>query len=174
MLDEAEVRAQRRLILATVILLLLSAGSWIWFFAQSTRGPQTNGGTIVLVVFVGLYVLLVVSDLASKNRSGTRIGLMRTAFYFLGAFLLLTSLFANSYWNLGTTRDFNYPLSHLDAVYFMFGTLTTAGTGNLNTISERARRVQLAQLVSDFMLLVVALALLVYRLGEHRSRERER
>jgi formiminotetrahydrofolate cyclodeaminase len=50
----------------------------------------------------------------------------------------------------------------------MVGTLTTAGTGNLNAISETARAIQLAQLVLDFVLIVVALSLFVLRISEYR------
>jgi hypothetical protein len=165
--DAQVVRAHRALLVTIGLILVGFLGTWIWYFVGRERGPITSTGVIILIVWVALILLAVVLDLVTESRA-TPTGLLRTAFYFLLTFLSLTFFFTEMYWSYGTSRNSNHPLSHLDALYFMVGTLTTAGTGNLNAISETARAIQLAQLVLDFVLIVVALSLFVLRISEYR------
>lgn len=78
-------------------------------------------------------------------------------------FSLVLQLFSYIYWAYGTRANFGMSLSHLDSLYFALGTLTTAGTGNLATISETARRIQTLQMVLDVGLVVVAVTLVLAR-----------
>jgi hypothetical protein len=75
----------------------------------------------------------------------------------------LVVVFSMSYWQIGSARDFGTPLTRVDAMYFTVGTLSTAGTGNLSAISERARKVQTLQMGLDLFLLVVGGGVIVAR-----------
>jgi Ion channel len=74
----------------------------------------------------------------------------------------------------GTHLNFSHSLTHLDAAYFMAGTLTTAGTGSLNAISETAQAIQFAQFCIDFLLVVLSVSLIGTRCTEYRSRRKDR
>jgi hypothetical protein len=87
--------------------------------------------------------------------------------YYLLAF---TILFMASYWSCGGGRNFNIHLTRLDAVYFAIGTLSTAGTGNIVATSELARALQALQMALDMTFLLIAIALVVTRLGSVRRK----
>jgi hypothetical protein len=82
------------------------------------------------------------------------------------AFLLVWCDFAIIYWNIGTAKNFGTPLTHLDAIYFSLGTLTTAGTGRILAKSELATVVVTAQMLIDLLLFSVVITLGISRLGE--------
>jgi hypothetical protein len=82
--------------------------------------------------------------------------------YYLVAF---TILFMASYWSCGGGHNSNIHLTRLDAAYFTIGTLSTAGTGSIVATSELARALQTWQMALDLVFLLVAVALVVTRLG---------
>ena len=87
----------------------------------------------------------------------------------VSAALWLFETFTLLYWNIGTARNFGHSLSHLDAAYFMLGTLTTAGTGSIAPISESARLVVTIQYVVDLGFVAIILGALVGHLVERRA-----
>jgi voltage-gated potassium channel len=91
--------------------------------------------------------------------------------YFDLAFYLLTfvSMFALIYWTYGTSVNFSVRLTHLDAIYFTMGTLSTAGTGSIVPVSELARGLQTLQMLLDLGFLLVAVTLVVGRLATARA-----
>lgn len=86
-----------------------------------------------------------------------------TALYLAYVLSLELQLFSYMYWSYGTTKGFSAPLSHLDAIYFALGTLTTAGTGNISAISETTRRLQALQMGLDLVLFGFVIALILAR-----------
>ena len=91
--------------------------------------------------------------------------------YFDLAFSLLTfvSMFSVIYWTYGTAANFSTRLTHLDAIYFTMGTLSTAGTGSLVPVSQLARGLQTLQMLLDLGFLLVAVTLVVGRLATARA-----
>jgi hypothetical protein len=73
--------------------------------------------------------------------------------------------FAWIYWDSGSTQNFSIKLSHLDAIYFALGTLTT-GSGNIFATTEYARGVQTIQLVLDLALMGFAAGVVFGRFAE--------
>ena len=94
-----------------------------------------------------------------------------TALVLVYSFVFLLEIFTDLYWSNGTSKNFSIPLSHLDALYFALGTLTT-GTGNISAISETSRRIQTAQMGIDFLLIGFIVALLVARYSTLFDRSR--
>jgi Ion channel len=74
---------------------------------------------------------------------------------------LLLADFSWFYWLYGGVENFTRQLTHLDAVYFAVGTLSTAGTGNLSATSETARAIQAAQMLVDLGLTLFAVGVVV-------------
>jgi voltage-gated potassium channel len=87
------------------------------------------------------------------------------------AFYLLTfvSMFSVIYWTYGTAGNFSTRLTHLDAIYFTVGTLSTAGTGSLVPVSQLARGLQTLQMLLDLGFVLVAVTLVVGRLAAARA-----
>ena len=65
-------------------------------------------------------------------------------------------MFSVIYWTYGTSGNFSSRLTHLDAIYFTMGTLSTAGTGNIVSVSQLARGLQTLQMLLDLGFLLVA------------------
>lgn len=103
-------------------LLLPQLYQWISFPAlpkTHTTGSFSIAISIVIVISsIGL--LLSVRD--------TVFGLVLGLAYMFASLLYTFSVL---YWGYGSASNFSIPLSHLDAIYFAIGTLTTAGTGNI-------------------------------------------
>lgn len=76
--------------------------------------------------------------------------------------------FAMLYYDSGSAENFGHPLSRLDAIYVAIGTLTTAGSGNLEATSELARGLLTGQMILDLAFVGVAVTLLVTRIAERR------
>jgi hypothetical protein len=136
---------------------LILASTW-WFF-MAIPGPSPVD-PILIVAFVIFAVIIVAAVISLRKQSIWLLGL--ATFY---AFATLLLLFSTLYLQDGTTRNFNYKLSHLDAIYFALGTLSTAGTGNIVAISETARTIQSLQMGVDFGLTALVIGVFVSRLG---------
>lgn len=123
-------------------------------------GSLSFGG---IFIFVAVNVTLFIYNY-KKNADLWTLGAL-----FLNAFLVLAGGFSVLYWSYGSTVNFTVSLSRLDAVYFMLGTLTTAGTGNISAISEASRYVQSLQMFLDLALMVFAAGLLIARFTTSRE-----
>jgi hypothetical protein len=97
-----------------------------------------------------------------------------TALFLTYVFSLILQLFSYMYWSYGTIRNFNIDLSHLDSFYFVLGTLTTAGTGNISAISETARGLQTLQMAFDFILIGFVVVLILTRYSNLFDRPQSR
>ena len=131
------------------------------------RQPQGSPlGSLVVVGFAVISAASIVLVVAKyRNLISSPLGIYVDLVYYLATFI---GMFAVIYWNYGTSKNFNVPLTHLDAIYFTIGTLSTAGTGNLVATSEFARGLQCLQMVLDLGFLLVAVTLVVTRLASHK------
>jgi hypothetical protein len=137
--------------------------SWGPFFVNSQRvqpGPQIFGLDFILVG-VNVWVLV-------------RLSMLRANLVVVGAFTLgtvsqLLGAFSYLYWSFGSRANFNMILTHLDAVYFTLGTLTTAGTGSIAATSEAARYIQSLQMLLDLGLMVFAVGIVISRFSSPKE-----
>jgi hypothetical protein len=74
--------------------------------------------------------------------------------------------FANTYWSIGTTANFNVALTRFDGVYFALGTLTGGGTGDIVTTSEASRAIQALQMVCDVVLVLFVVGVVIGRVSD--------
>lgn len=154
----------RRKILANILVVvaaIIIAVMWWAFSATRVRVPSSP---VYVIWYVATAVALIICVVGFRDRP-----LYTLAIAVLLGFIVLTDLFSVLYWQYGSQVNFNIPLSHLDAVYFTLGTLSTAGTGNIVAISETSRAIQSLQMGVDFGFILLATGILVSRLAsEHR------
>jgi hypothetical protein len=139
----------RVVIIGGLLFLLLAPGrpplglEWVAFSIVITTGGS----------------LLIVWQSISRGISVIR--LCGNFIYLLTTLILLFSII---YLHYGTAKYFNMPLTHLDAVYFTVGTLSTAGTGNISATSELIRGIQTVQFIVDLIYTLIAVALVLARI----------
>jgi hypothetical protein len=162
-----------------------SANAWPWNWSFQTRGILSFASmqpylwlnffsehrhvftgtdivvTSILIAVSAMSILLVAGDSVAANLLGLTY-----------AFSAITYLFSTLYWGYGEAPNFSPSLTRLDAIYFSVGTLTTAGTGNISALSELARRLQTAQMILDFILVVFVVAIVIPRLIRPTGRRR--
>jgi hypothetical protein len=153
-------------LLLVAFLVFLPVGGGFGIASETTRAPGgvSLGNDLWLVAILGI-VPLIVLLLAERFRP------VLTGLVLVYFFVILLEIFTQLYWSYGTSKNFSIPLSHLDALYFALGTLTT-GTGNISAISETSRRFQTAQMGIDFLLIGFIVALLVARYSTLFGRSR--
>jgi hypothetical protein len=155
--------SRRRTILANNLAVVAAAlEALVWWAFTATRVRVPSSPTFVAGYTV-LAVALIVSVVLFRDRPLYALAII----VFLGS-VALTDLFSVLYWQYGSRANFNIPLSHLDAVYFTLGTLSTAGTGNIVAIRETSRAIQLVQMGVDFGFTLLATGILVSRLTSER------
>jgi hypothetical protein len=146
----------------TIIIFDIALQSVVWAQLFSWDRSFYTGVTAIVVptiiVLAQIFILI-------NIREG--LGIFGGAIILEGAFSVLIAAFAGLYWGYGTTSNFNIQLSHLDAIYFSIGTLTTAGTGNLVATSEIARSVQTVQMILDLLLIVFAVTIFLSSISPH-------
>lgn len=141
----------------SLLALFMQYIVWAPLFTNSLpieTGPQAFADIFIIIL---LNVWLVIYQYKISR------GFAIIAALFLNTFALLIGGFSFLYWSYGSTVNFNISLTRLDAIYFTFGTLTTAGTGNITAISEASRYIQTLQMFLDLGLMVFAVGLLVTR-----------
>lgn len=131
---------------------------WSIFLLPFHRHPFGAVGTAfqgvsALIPIAGI-ILVVIDKRSSK---------LLIAVILLIALSTLIQDFSYLYWSDGSTANFNISLTRLDALYFALGTLTTAGTGSINAMSDTARAVQSLQMTLDLILIVFAIGLVIAR-----------
>lgn len=142
--------------------LVILAIFW-WVFASIA---QRGGSANVLAIIVGIGIFQVIAIIVMAVISDKlRLSISQLAMIVLVGLLQLIQIFSVLYWVFGQHRNFNFALSHLDAIYFTLGTLTTAGTGNIVAISETARTIQSVQMATDFGYILLAIGIVVSRLS---------
>jgi hypothetical protein len=137
-----------------------------WVFFDISQGESVN----ILILIGGIYFAVSGTVAIVTKYTGLFTGvtpIYLDVVYYLIAF---TILFMASYWSCGGGHNFNIHLTRLDAVYFTIGTLSTAGTGNIVATSELARVLQTLQMALDMVFLLIAVTLVVTRLGTVRRK----
>jgi hypothetical protein len=141
---------------------------FVWLaFLLAGRPRQLQPGTVGLAVgFAGGSIWLLEKYTVTEDEP---IVFALFVVFFVSVVLLV---FAELYWLIGTDRDFTtggsltrlpHPLTRVDAVYFALGTLSTAGTGNISAVSDRARAIQSGQMLTDLVLVLGAITLAMWR-----------
>jgi hypothetical protein len=127
-------------------VLAIAIIQWVKFLLASKPVLQDpiDIGIIAISIATAIVSLIV---MLIKRASGLSVAIM-----FVNAILATIGAFAWIYWDSGSTVNFSIRLSHLDAVYFALGSLTT-GSGNVFARSEYSRTVQTVQLVFDLVLM---------------------
>jgi hypothetical protein len=139
-------------------LLCIQIPLWVRFLTENKRIPLDALNTAGYCSDVFMVILAIFVFVALRANAWIIFGIFATAV------IALVGTFAWIYWINGTRQNFGISLSHLDAVYFVLGTLTT-GTGNISAITELSRAIQTAQIVCDFALLVFGAGVVVSRLA---------
>ncbi len=143
---------------------VLILGALIFGFLKQ---PQTASFNFWLI---GGFAVVAAASIVSIVAKYMNLVSSTLGIYFDLVFSLLTfvSMFSLIYWTFGTSHNFSARLTHLDAIYFTIGTLSTAGTGNIVPVSELARGLQTVQMLLDLGFLLVAVTLVVGRLAANR------
>jgi len=158
---------RRPLNLAIGVLYLVPAAYWLMLFKARRITDFPKGWYVtVLVIEMLLPTIYAISIVIWMSR--TRHKVLYGAFVatVVCVLLIITAVFANLYWLIGTPTNFGGELSKIDAIYFALGTLTTAGTGTIAPTSDLARGLVSGQMVLDFVFIATAVTIAVTRWGE--------
>jgi hypothetical protein len=141
-------------------ILLIAVIQWVKFLFATKPVLQdpVNIGLISVSVIMPVIMLII---FLKKGANGWAVAIM-----FVNALLAVVGAFAWIYWDAGNIHNFSVKLSHLDAVYFTLGTLTT-GSGNIFARSEYSRAVQTIQLVCDLALMGFAAGVVFARFADY-------
>jgi Ion channel len=152
-----------------VILALAQCFIWLCFFFVWVK-PATPGVVLIVLPITGSIVA--VGALFLHNKMVGDYNLRLAVISLINILVLTVLLFGYLYWDFGTRANFNTTLSHVDAIYFALGTLTTAGTGSIEATSETARTIQGAQMAIDVALVLFAAGLIVGRASSTSGKRR--
>jgi Ca2+/Na+ antiporter len=153
--------AQKRLAAAELVIGIGLAGlAWVQILTAHSR--HSDSGVWFSVGF-GVVVSAIMLALLLRATQAERISRWGLAVLSTYALMATVFVFASLYWYNGEPPNFNQPLTHLDAIYFALGTLSTAGTGSLNATTEVTRAIQSVQMVVDLVLVLVAITMAVAR-----------
>jgi hypothetical protein len=146
-----------------------------WGFCLHGR-EKTDTAATWISVGTSAFLIMLVAIRAATERKMTPAALLVDLIVTFAAFV---GSFAYLYYDEGTGRAFSQDLSRLDAVYFAVGTVSTAGTGNINALSEGARATQLAEMLLAMVLVIVAGGFVLVRymapmMEKSRKRQRRR
>lgn len=130
-------------------------GLWVGLWNSTVREYPLSSAVVDFITLVFAAAGSMVFGLA-------RIFQAAVVFFVLTLSLLLVNSTA-TYWSLGGKAGvgFSERLTQLDALYFAVGTLTTAGTGSIDALSTKVRTYVTVQMGLDFLLVVVALAVII-------------
>lgn len=140
-------------------LASLLVQQWWTFLTSTKRAPSFVTAAIQIGAITVCICAVIAVGLAKRSA-------LLTGFALIITFPLLIGDFSLTYWNYGLKPSFSANLSHLDAVYFAIGTLSTAGTGSLTALSEAARGIQTAQMTLDLCLLLFGAGIAIARLSD--------
>lgn len=156
----ADLIVRNSYVVVSIAMLMIIAIPWVRFLLATDPRPQSmldiGINAFSVAVPIGALVIFLI-----KRANGLAVTIM-----FVNAFLTLIGAFASIYWDSGSANNFSIKLSHLDAIYFTLGTLTT-GSGNISAITEYSRGVQTIQLVLDLALMGFAAGVVFTRFAEY-------
>jgi voltage-gated potassium channel len=101
----------------------------------------------------------------ASDRSATR-GLV--AFMALYTWAVLIATYSTVYYNTADEGNWSRGLSHVDALLLTMGTLTTAGTGDIQPRSELARGLLTIQMTLDVVVVTIMATVVLSRLSKYR------
>jgi hypothetical protein len=164
-------------LLHRVIVVAKRRSDLLWGFAVVVmtttgfvRSAQTGVGA-VSIAFIALQTLVIVFLATLRlltERGDEKVRLPAGAAVGWSIWVVIAD-FSLLYYLLGAQHNWSIRLTHLDALLLTFGTLTTAGTGDIHPQTETARGLLLAQMIVDIFLVTVLLTLFLARLGERRA-----
>jgi len=163
-------RRSRPLLITAPVLRsynLFLAQYFIWesFLNSTKRQPDSLSSTAIRWSAVTVTILLIFVAIRLKLTN------LELSAYIANAFLVLIASFSYIYWSNGTLANFNMKLTHLDAIYFTLGTLSTAGTGNITAMTETVRGLQTLQMVLGLGLVLFAVGMAMNRLSSASIQE---
>jgi hypothetical protein len=134
---------------------------WGLFFLLDEQGTSAVWILPIFASFTVAFAYLVVRYGRNKDVSGWVVGIIAVL-----TVLSLIGNFAFAYFLDGASGNWSIPLSHLDAILVSVGTLTTAGTGDVQPHTELARGLVTAQMALDVVVVTVVAGVVVWRLTE--------
>lgn len=152
-----DIRFSRRSLIILTILVATQASLWIGFLAQTAR--QSAGP--ILIINDAIAIAVGITALVFTCRTTSSLPYIVVSI--VSTLSLLMVDFSFVYWSRGATINFNVHLTHLDAIYFTLGTVTTVGTGNIVATSDAVREIQSLQMTLDLALVVFAIGLVIAR-----------
>jgi Ion channel len=156
-------------LILTVILALAQCCIWlIFFFVWAKRATP---GVVLIVLFIAVSIVAVGALFLHNKMAGDYV-LRLVVISLINVLVFTVAIFSYLYWGYGTRANFNITLSHVDAIYFALGTLTTAGTGSIEATSETARTIQGAQMAIDIGLVLFAAGLIIGRASSTSGKRR--
>jgi ABC-type multidrug transport system fused ATPase/permease subunit len=144
----AERRHSRhRFLFGVAALVVFFLSMHITFFNTSYQTATLNPLTLSYILFATVatcawaaYIYKIGTHLASDIFLAVGLSLVN-----------IVTWFTFAYHSVGTDSNFSGKLTHLDAVYFTLGTLTTAGTGSLAPASPLSRGLVSVQMIVDLI-----------------------
>ena len=132
---------------------------WMSFFhAHHQTTAFNSSAALPLVVFS----TLTIGSAVFVYRIPTR----RSAYLFYSVVTSLLNIiwgFTCTYYLIGTNDNFSAQLTHVDAIYFTVGTLTTAGTGSRSATSQLSRTLVSVQMIVDLIFLAVTVVIAIQK-----------
>ena len=141
----------------TIILLAAQVMLWANFLLSSERTSST------LIVISCVISILFCASLTITRATAPGIATRDVAIAAVITISLLVGDFSSIYYSYGTDHNWSIPLTHLDAVFISFGTLTTVGTGDIQPKSELARGLLTAQMGVDLIAVTLLTAFVLHR-----------
>jgi hypothetical protein len=145
-------------------LVLGQVSIWVAFAMTSSKQPESIFGVLLLVSFTLMWITATVW---LARRDDTH--LLVLGFAAVNTVIFLVAYFATFYLSYGTRTNWNMRLTHLDALMVALGTLTTAGTGDIQPRSETARTLLTGQMAIDLVVVTVMSAFVLNRFVARRK-----
>jgi hypothetical protein len=142
-------RPHRRILFGVAAVVVVYLGMHMAFFNTSYQTATLNPLTLT-------YILFATSATCAWAVFIYKIGSRRASDIFLAVVLSLVNIvtwFTFAYHSVGKDNNFSGKLTHLDALYFALGTLTTAGTGSVAPTSSLSRGLVSVQMIVDLIFL---------------------
>lgn len=169
-IDALDVQARRRVVaIAVLVAVVWISGLLLVYFVA----PWSGGGTVDVSVRVGvsLAILVLLTALAVPYVVRAPYPVLRAIQALSLVVALAVVSFASSYaaMSAADASAFSEPLSRIDALYFSVTTATTVGFGDISAASEAARVVVMLQMITNVVVIGVAVRVLPAAARRQRS-----
>jgi hypothetical protein len=148
-------------------IAVVAALYWLLPFDRSSTSVVVTMLVIGLVVFLGLVAVQVRSVISSPFPGLRAVEALATSVP------LLLVLFASTYFVMArlSAGSFGAPLTRTDALYFTVTVFSTVGFGDITAKSEAARLVVTGQMITDLVILGLAVKVIVGAVKRGRQRQ---